>query len=475
MAVDIMTVDNSNKRIAVDERTPLFVSQDTVSEQDEGGDGNASFRQTVINLMKFCMGTGCLVLPFAAQEGGIVLFCAGLLAIAAWNMYAVQRLVLCLQYVPNEVVAAVAGKAVAASCNTHPGQAEVDDEDHAGDRWEDLVEDHSYTISHKIERLPPPPQGTSTLGMVAWYAFGPVGLQALDIMMIMLLLGVITAYFAAIITFLADTPLTMGPFLDAVFTAIVMATISLVPNIGFLSHASAIGLVVLLGTFLVIAAYGISESLSQDIATLASSSSLSLPVWPESITGVSRWFGCVVFGFGVPPLTYNFLASMREPARLVPATFWGLTFVAVAYSITGVGLYALYPKLTGEILHELPQLGVLPILTRLAMVMVLWMSGPLLIVPCGQLLEGKWQTDKRAAVRFGICAVAVLVAVALPSFVQVISFVGCACIGMVSFCMPPLLHLRLSASSVDRTTVLLDCFMLAWGLIATVISTFYTI
>jgi amino acid permease len=473
MAVDIMTVDNSNKRIAVDERTPLFVSQDTVSEQDEGGDGNASFRQTVINLMKFCMGTGCLVLPFAAQEGGIVLFCAGLLAIAAWNMYAVQRLVLCLQYVPNEVVAAVAGKAVAASCNTHPGQAEVDDEDHAGDRWEDLVEDHSYTISHKIERLPPPPQGTSTLGMVAWYAFGPVGLQALDIMMIMLLLGVITAYFAAIITFLADTPLTMGPFLDAVFTAIVMATISLVPSIGFLSHASAIGLVVLLGAFLVMAAYGISESFSQSDTSALSPSSLAL--WPESIAAVSRWFGCVVFGFGIPPLTYSFQSSMQEPSRLVPAAVRGLTLVAVAYIIAGVGLYALYPKLTGEILHELPRVGVLPILTRLAMVMVLWMSGPLLIVPCGQLLEGKWQTDKRVAVRFGICAVAVLVAVALPSFVQVLSFVGCACVAMVSFCMPPLLHLRLSAWTADRTTILLDGFMLAWGLTATVISTFYSI
>jgi amino acid permease len=267
-----------------------------------------------------------------------------------------------------------------------------------------------------------------------------------------------------------------------------MATISLVPNIGFLSHFSAIGLIVLLGAFLVIAGHGIVEqsnwsesSSDDDIIVEAAASSSSLALWPESIAGISSWFGCVIFSFGVPPLTYNFHSSMKEPDRLIPATLWGFSFVAVAYMIAGVGLYALYPNLTGEVLHELPHTGVLPTLTRLGMVTVVWMTAPLLIVPCGQLLEGKWQMeDNRVAVRFGICAVAVLVAVALPSFVQVLSFVGCACVGMVSFCVPPVLHLKLSlssASKVDRTTsaaVLLDAFMLAWGVIATVISTYYS-
>jgi amino acid permease len=214
----------------------------------------------------------------------------------------------------------------------------------------------------------------------------------------------------------------------------------------------------------------------------------SLAVWPASISGVSHWFGCVIFSFGVPPLTYNFHSSMKEPAHLVPATVWGFSFVVIAYMMAGVGLYALYPNLTGEVLHELPNTGVLPILTRLGMVTVVWMTAPLLIVPCGALLEGKWHMEEqRVFVRFGICAVAVLLAVALPSFVQVLSFVGCACVGMVSFCVPPLLHLKLSCSSsasasasslhqVNRTgTVLLDVFMLTWGVIATVISTFYSI
>jgi amino acid permease len=473
-----------------DDYTDIMDTTDDYNYNDKDADATAdkgaSFQQTVVTLMKTCMGTGCLALPFAAQQGGIVLFCLGMVAIAVWNVYAVQRLVQCLQYVPNNNDHNRNSQAVAVAEAKVNFQA-VHDED--PNSWHDLAEDqqpHNQKVN--VHQLPPPPPGTSTLGMVAYYAFGPIGLQVLDIMMIILLLGIITAYFAAVISFLADTPLTVGPFFDATFTAIVMATISLVPNIGFLSHFSAIGLIVLLGAFLVIAGHGIVEqsnwsesSSDDDIIVEAAASSSSLALWPESIAGISSWFGCVIFSFGVPPLTYNFHSSMKEPDRLIPATLWGFSFVAVAYMIAGVGLYALYPNLTGEVLHELPHTGVLPTLTRLGMVTVVWMTAPLLIVPCGQLLEGKWQMeDNRVAVRFGICAVAVLVAVALPSFVQVLSFVGCACVGMVSFCVPPVLHLKLSlssASKVDRTTsaaVLLDAFMLAWGVIATVISTYYS-
>jgi amino acid permease len=339
MATDVM---------GASEFTPLLVRQDTESDTNDYDDddkngipleshhGTASFRQTVTNLMKFCMGTGCLALPFAAQQGGMVLFGFGMVAITAWNVYAVQRLVQCLRYVPTQAMhhddhRHPAAVVMAASNNF------VEDKLPAGDDvWEELPEEPLLTgMDRKEQRqhglhgheLAPPPQGTSTLGMVAWYAFGPVGLQAVDTMMIILLLGLITTYFSAIITFLADTPVSVSPLLDAVTVTIIMATLSLVPNIGFLSHASAAGLWVLLATFLVVAAYGIyldDESLrpNNDAVSDATSVQSSLAVWPASITGVSRWFGCVVFSFGVPPLTYSFHSSMREPSQLVPATVW---------------------------------------------------------------------------------------------------------------------------------------------------------
>jgi Transmembrane amino acid transporter protein len=104
--------------------------------------GQASQQDTIINLMKTCMGTGTLALPFAAAQGGFYLNTIGLLLIALWNLYSVQRLCHCLVLIPKDVE---------------------------------------------------PPKRATTFGKVAWYAMGDAGLNALDGMMIILLFGIIVA------------------------------------------------------------------------------------------------------------------------------------------------------------------------------------------------------------------------------------------------------------------------------------------
>jgi len=104
--------------------------------------------QTVINIAKTCMGTGTLALPYAAHQGGVLLHIFGLMAIACWNLYSVQRLLDCLDLLPSSLCQ-----------NKHH-----------------------------------PPEGTSTLGRVAWYSLGRKGLVALDIMMVMLLAGIVITY-----------------------------------------------------------------------------------------------------------------------------------------------------------------------------------------------------------------------------------------------------------------------------------------
>lgn len=92
------------------------------------------------------MGTGTLALPYAARQGGVLLHVLGLIAIGAWNLYSVERLLDCLELLP------------------------VDKGHHR------------------------PPEGTATLGKVAWYALGRNGLYALDVMMVMLLSGIVITY-----------------------------------------------------------------------------------------------------------------------------------------------------------------------------------------------------------------------------------------------------------------------------------------
>ena len=117
-----------------------------------------------------------------------------------------------------------------------------------------------------------------------------------------------------------------------------MGSLSVVPNMGYLSKVSALGLIVLGLTFGVIAAFG---DFHEDFHGLS-----FLP--QNGLSGISHWFGCVVFGFGVVPLTYNFHDSMAEPHKMVPATGVALAGVALVYIAIGCGLVVLYPDVDGR-------------------------------------------------------------------------------------------------------------------------------
>jgi hypothetical protein len=227
------------------------------------------------------------------------------------------------------------------------------------------------------------------------------------------LLGILITYINAISAFLWDTPLsTRSHVLDALLLVAIMGPLSSVPHMGYLSRASALGLVVLAMTFTVIGIYGIL-SFEQHQQQKHQQQEESIKFW-DSLTwtplhglfGISQWFGSVVFSFGITPLTYNFRSSMANPDQMVTAAAYSLTAVALAYIVLGIFFWALFPTiLNGDLLTVLPtttrqqedttttsnngaQLW-WTTLTRLAMVLVGLTTVPLLVVPCGELVEGK--------------------------------------------------------------------------------------
>jgi hypothetical protein len=291
---------------------PLLIQQQSsaTDEQQVTERGRAGMTHTVVNLAKTCAGTGCLALPYACQNGGSVMFVLGLVAVAAWNVYGVNRLVNCLKLIQH----------------------------HNGGADEETESTEQRQLTRRVAQQPPqpPPSTASTLGKVAWVACGgPRGLLVMDLMVVILLWGIVISYLSAVISFLSDTPFTGGPFWDAIVVALLMALLAMVPDLGYLSSASALGLAVLCATFLVIAGYGI-------VAKEADPTTTSLPLWPSSLASASRCFGICVFGYGVVPLTYNFQDSMREPHRVVEATWIALALVAAGYCIVGVGILALF-------------------------------------------------------------------------------------------------------------------------------------
>ncbi|GAX14649.1 hypothetical protein FisN_6Lh434 [Fistulifera solaris] len=394
----------------------------------------ASNTETTINLIKTCMGTGCLALPFACQQGGIVLFLIGLFVVGAWNVYSVHRLVQCLSYLPKSRQSS------------------------------DITSNTTRTNSAQESQLPP--EGIALMSQVAWIAFGSLGVQVLDGLMMILFFGVITAYYCAVLTFLGDTPFSLGRIGDGFLTLIILTVLSLVPHVGALKYASAFGMIALFLTFGVIFFYGLSGH---------NEKGTTLNMWPSSIDGLSQWFGVIVFGFGIVPMTYNYRSSMQRPQDIVQVTVHAMFGTACSYVFIGWGLYALFPSLQGDALSELPRHGVFPIATRLAMVTVVLMTAPFLIVPCAELLEGKWQHVGRLCTRLTICGISCTLAILFPHFVQALSLVGSTCVAAVSFCVPALLHWQLTREYSEqeyRHLAKVDMLMFMLGIVLTMISTY---
>jgi amino acid permease len=473
-----------------------------------------------------------------------------MLVVAAWNVSCTGRLVRCLDHLPPPRpprAQAAAGERGGGTAATNTNATTDDEPQQEGDRRQhhddnDRCEEEAAAaedegneaketcfpdkddIDDDRDRCtsPNPPPGTSTLGRVGYAAFGIRGLQTLDLLMVLLLLGIVISYVCAAVSFLRDaaapfrsntinllvasdeteatwlasspSPSSSPPsWAPAAAVAFAMWTMSLVPNVGYLSKMSAVGLLVLLLTFAVIAVYG---AVGSDGPAFA-----AIPLFPSSVEGMCRWYGIVVYSMGTVPLTYNFRESLKHRHQIMDATRLALGSVAVSYLVLGFGTLVIFPDLEGDILHELPGITsavhpssansssyqavsspvalwrpcelviIIPLLARIAMVSVVIMTAPLLIVPCGELVEGKLfhrrqqlgggpshhhqqQSNSNhhhnhlmciGVTRGIICLVSAAAAIAFPSFVQVLAIVGSACVGTVSFVVPPLFHYRLRA------------------------------
>ncbi len=264
---------------------------------------------------------------------------------------------------------------------------------------------------------------------------------------------------------------TGSKLLNALVISLIVGTLSLVPDMGYLAKASASGLVVLGFTFTTIAFYAPPSVLHEPIN-----------LWPQDgMDGASNWFGCVVFGFGVVPLTYNFYESMARPQHLTGAAAVALLGVAMCYLVVGYGLLSLYYPVEGDILQQLPTNGIAPLFVRLAMVVVVVLTSPLIVLPCSLILEEKLleaaTKPMQATIRYSICVLCAVISVSIPGFVYVLSFVGCCSVALVGFIIPPLLHIALVLKhepAIPIAGIVLDFIMLTWGLSATIISSAIT-
>jgi amino acid permease len=101
-------------------------------------------------MVKMSIGTGVLGMPYAASKAGIMFHIIGLAFATLWNSYSVLR----------------------------------------------LAESRSYVEKNmkNVKQMGNVPQNTNTFGVMAWHAFGSVGLTFVDLVMIILMMGITIAY-----------------------------------------------------------------------------------------------------------------------------------------------------------------------------------------------------------------------------------------------------------------------------------------
>ena len=254
---------------------------------------------------------------------------------------------------------------------------------------------------------------------------------------------------------------------------------------------------------------------------------LTLNLWPESLSAASSWFGVVVFGFGVAPFVFNFRYvargrrgkgknviaranfiftsriyivfvferkrdSMANPRHINLSLLIGLLMVYAGYIAISNGIRVLFSPsyvFRGDVLQAMPGAW-LSSVVRLLMTFVISVTAPLIVIPCGEMIEGKLgigmvddngqrqsstSTRRRVFVRVPFCLACMVLSELVPDgFVHLLSFIGCFCVATTSFVLPSLFCLQLSRRTSADGVFLCDAVALAVGVVATCVTSSLT-
>ena len=292
------------------------------------------------------------------------------------------------------------------------------------------------------------------------------------------------------LSFIEDMPFTTGSRkADLLVPSLLVATLSCAPDVGFLSRFSVLGLMALALSFCVIAWQGFHDN---GLEGFESQSLSSVALWPESMAHASSWFGVVVFGYGVAPFIFNIRDSMAEPEKIGTSLRIGLGIVYIGYIVISNGIVIIFSpsyEFRGDVLQAMPGTTV-ALFVRVLMTLVVAVTAPLIVVPCGEMIEGKLGIDSyssaygRVLVRVTLCTVCTFVAVFVPGFVRIVSFIGCFCVSIVGFVLPPLFCLLLEHDKANQKVVqdkydgrnwILLRILLALGLVTSAVTTSFSI
>jgi sodium-coupled neutral amino acid transporter 11 len=240
--------------------------------------------QAVITVMKVCIGTGVLGLPYAIQQSGIVTGIVGLGCIAVWNIFMCKSLLQCQTTLVNSGV--------------------------------NLSSDNSI------------------FSALARHALGPSGTRLLDFSLIVTTLGVCVVYQLSSGQLLDSAGLALvssgwNTPLCTLLSGVVIYPLTLPTSLAFLSKAAVGAMLCLLVGFAVIFYDGASRGAGVPPLT-------TNMLFNNSLKGISVYFGIIAFSFGIPSMLFPIQTEMRNPEKIQTAVRHGLGGVFLVYALLGV-------------------------------------------------------------------------------------------------------------------------------------------
>lgn len=248
--------------------------------------------------------------------------------------------------------------------------------------WNAVACDKMIECKYVCERLHFPEHLSSTYSRIAYAGAGVLGVMLTDFSIIVTLFGVSIAYQITFVQLLQEIPWAnfSTSTLTILFGLLAMPLCS-VPNVGVLAVFSLIGLVCLIASVVAILVYGLilyqsdtdmdDLSLGNPIGIAGGATRATLPLFPDSISGVASFIGVATFCFGLCSLAFPVEESMRDKKQFGTAVLWSLAFVWFVYVLLGDLGSFLYMKdpagIHDNILSNLPINSFSALLVRLAM------------------------------------------------------------------------------------------------------------
>ena len=370
----------------------------------------ASVREATVNMMKICVGSGVMALPWGFLQGG-ALSLGGMVVIGLWNWWTSLQLVRCRHALANDPALWALG-----------------------------------SVQGGVPR--------SAYSALAFAVLGRPGLILLEGSLLAVLTGVCASlqiqfaqFAASVLPHDGDGPASGGYYTACVLaSAALLAPLVLQRTLSGLSRVSVAGLLVLVCGLAAVGIdgwqrYGDHWRLAKRLTTM------------PDLAGAAAFFGIAAFSFGTQAMILPVQEGMREPKRVGEALSIALVAVIALYVLVGAGLGQLYESAQGGV-QQLIILNLTPgtavaLAVETCSAAVALLSYPLPLVPVVQLLlpacagcAGIKPKRREDAVRLGLLGFTTCVALFVPSFGAMAGFLGCLNVTMAQL-LPPLLHLKL--------------------------------